>query len=142
MDVSVINAFGQLWKRLYNPNNGCPDVCLDDILTEMTNIVAKDLSASEWVLAYISIINNSGMDADQSWLEMSWANVMVPCISPYLIKDGKYKAKDNKIFAREIKKEDAAKIKAMTKMRKIINKLVDSGELELVNGKLRRGSNE
>ncbi len=145
-NYSIIDNFGKLWSKIYNPHSGCPDICLGTLFTEMVNIAAEEIknnkftSTEIWAIAYISLSEKTEiMGTSELEVQLSYADTCVKPVTSYILENNEYKRKPDGIFRKELKQEEKDQAEAMEKMDSAIKDLIELGYLVLVDGRLKIG---
>lgn len=75
--MSALEAFRDLWSRIYDPRSGCPDVKVGYVLETMAVVLVKDMAApanltERWILAWLQLLGRPAclLDIQLAWERM------------------------------------------------------------------------
>ena len=123
--------FRKLYKRIYRPSSGCPDVEISGVLHVMVDLLVEtglcvdcENPAATWALAYVIITNEATHPGD---IRASW----VGKVPSYMDKDGSTVPRSHEEYFTEMDAKDQ-------EMAEAIKELIGKGILIEVDGLLRR----
>ena len=72
--MSALEAFQELWSKVYDPRSGCPDVKVGYVLETMAAVLVKDMATpanltERWVLAWLQLLGRPSCLLD---IQLAW----------------------------------------------------------------------
>lgn len=132
-DLSAPALFGKLWKRIFRPSSGSPDVEVGHVLVVMTDLLVETKhlpdcgsEAANWALAYVTITGGS----HPGDIRAGWTDT-VPYYSDERDEQGYLKP-------RPFEEYDADMAAADDRMAEALREMLDKGILVEDGERLRR----